>query len=156
MSTRIAHSQTFTNVAGIEDHAFNRKCLQNAWLFCSFSSTIAAPFSSIFGYFSGAPATARVIILQLVFEDDIPQLKCCADLVYAYKTSRCLYTTNSHTEHAALVQFVLAEVASNSNYPDTGVRTLHTPCFQRKLLSKYVQHVFAIKVSMLARAARGL
>ena len=96
------------------------------------------------------------MLLQLVFEDDIPQLKCCADLVYTYKTSRSLYTTNGHPEHAASVQIVLAEVASNSNYPDTDVPTLHTLCFQRKLLSKCVQQVFASKVSMLTRTAHCL
>ena len=97
-----------------------------------------------------------VMLLHLVFDDDIPQLKCCADLLYTCKTSRYMYTTNGHPEHAALVRFVLADLASNSNYHDTGVRTLHKLCFQRKLLIKCVQQVFAIKVSMLARAARCL
>jgi len=39
--------------------AISMSRLLNAWLFCSFSSTIAALFSSIIGYLSGASATAR-------------------------------------------------------------------------------------------------
>ena len=58
--------------------------------------------------------------------------------------------------NAVLVRLVLTEVEANSNYRDTSARGLRTLCLQGYLLIDVCEVVFAIKVSMLARAARCL